>query len=72
MSSFYLICLFLLQDKWKLVPAYLKVKGLVAPHIDSYNYFVNTEIKKIVQANEMVVSDQDPNFYLKCVLLLYI
>jgi DNA-directed RNA polymerase III subunit RPC2 len=54
-----------LEDKWKLVPAYLKIKGLVAPHIDSFNYFVRHEIKKIVAANSTVVSDHDPNFYLK-------
>jgi len=54
-----------LEDKWHLVPAYLKIKGLVAPHIDSFNYFVRHEIKKIVAANATVVSDHDPNFYLK-------
>ncbi len=53
------------QDKWKLLPAFLKVKGLVKQHIDSFNYFVNTEIKSILKANEMVTSDADPSFYLK-------
>ncbi len=53
------------QDKWKLVPAFLKVKGLVKQHIDSFNYFINTEIKEILKANEMVTSDADPSFYLK-------
>ncbi|TGO67960.1 hypothetical protein BOTNAR_0032g00040 [Botryotinia narcissicola] len=28
------------KDKWNLVPAFLKVKGLVKQHIDSFNYFV--------------------------------
>ena len=39
-------------------------------HIDSFNYFINQEIKKIVRAkgNEKVTCDSDPNFYLKCVL----
>lgn len=55
----------LLQEKWKLVPAFLKVKGLVKQHIDSFNYFINIEIKKIVQANDKVLSDADPLFYLK-------
>ncbi|CAB3370719.1 Hypothetical predicted protein [Cloeon dipterum] len=54
-----------LEEKWKLVPAYLQIKGLVAPHIDSFNYFVGHEIKKIVEANNRVVSDHDPNFYLQ-------
>ena len=53
------------EDKWKLLPAFLKVKGLVKQHIDSFNYFINVEIKKIMKANELVLSDADPNFYLK-------
>jgi DNA-directed RNA polymerase III subunit RPC2 len=53
------------EDKWTLLPAFLKVKGLVKQHIDSYNYFVNVELKKIVKANERVVSDVDPQFFLR-------
>lgn len=53
------------KDKWKLVPAFLKVKGLVKQHIDSFNYFIDVEITKIVKANELVTSDTDPTFYLK-------
>ena len=53
------------QEKWKLLPAFLKVKGLVKQHIDSFNYFINHEIKKIMKANEFVHSDADPMFYLK-------
>lgn len=53
------------KDKWKLLPAFLKVKGLVKQHIDSFNYFINIEIKKIMKANELVTSIADPNFYLK-------
>lgn len=34
-------------------------------HIDSYNYFINVDIKKIVKANEKVVSHADQTFYLK-------
>lgn len=41
------------------------MKGLVKQHIDSFNYFVNDDIKKIVQANSKVLSDADPLFYLK-------
>ena len=50
--------------KWKLVPEYLKVKGLVKQHLDSFNYFIRTELKEIVQANNRVDSDIDPSFYL--------
>ncbi|RXM33388.1 DNA-directed RNA polymerase III subunit RPC2 [Acipenser ruthenus] len=53
------------EEKWKLLPAFLKVKGLVKQHIDSFNYFINVEIKKIMNANEKVTSDADPMWYLK-------
>ena len=45
-----------IKDKWKLLPAFLKVKGLVKQHIDSFNYFVETEIKTLVKANDIVRS----------------
>ncbi|KAJ8955587.1 hypothetical protein NQ318_001417 [Aromia moschata] len=54
-----------IQEKWKLVPAFLKIKGLVKQHIDSFNYFINVEIKKIVEANNKVTCDADPLFYIK-------
>ncbi|EZA47822.1 DNA-directed RNA polymerase III subunit RPC2 [Ooceraea biroi] len=53
------------KDKSKLVAAFLQRRGLVKQHIDSYNYFINKEIKKIVKANEKIVSDEDPHFYVK-------
>jgi DNA-directed RNA polymerase III subunit RPC2 len=55
------------QDKSELLPAFLKVRGLVRQHIDSFNYFINQEMKKIIRAkgNERVTCDTDANFYLK-------
>lgn len=53
------------EDKWTLLPAFLKVKGLVKQHIDSFNFFVDVELKQIVKANERVVSDVDPQFFLR-------
>ncbi|CDK28536.1 unnamed protein product [Kuraishia capsulata CBS 1993] len=53
------------EDKWNLLPAFLKVKGLVKQHLDSFNYFVDKDLKKIIQANQLVLSDVDPEFYLK-------
>jgi DNA-directed RNA polymerase III subunit RPC2 len=55
------------KDKFELLPAFLKVRGLVRQHIDSFNYFINHDIKKIVQApgNERLGIDSDPNFYLR-------
>lgn len=45
----------------------LQVRGLVKQHIDSFNYFINCEIKKIIhaQGNEKVTSDVDANYHLK-------
>lgn len=54
-----------LAEKWKLVPAYLKVKGLVKQHLDSFNYFIDVDLKQIVKANSRVDSDIDPQFFLQ-------
>lgn len=56
---------YLKQDKWQLLPAYLKVRGLVKQHIDSFNYFINVEIRKIVRANQLVTCDKDQSWYFK-------
>ncbi|KAF2840277.1 DNA-directed rna polymeras-like protein III subunit [Patellaria atrata CBS 101060] len=53
------------RDKWNLLPAFLKVKGLVKQHIDSFNYFVDVELKNIVKANQYVRSDVDNKFWWK-------
>ena len=37
---------------------------MVKQHIDSFNHFINRDIKKIVQANKKIVCEADPNFYL--------
>lgn len=56
-----------LADKYELLPAFLRVRGLVRQHIDSFNYFINHELSKIIRAkgNCKVTCDTDPNFYLK-------
>ena len=56
-----------LKDKYELLPAFLRVRGLVRQHIDSFNYFINHELRKIIHAkgNERVTCDTDANFYLK-------
>jgi DNA-directed RNA polymerase III subunit RPC2 len=53
------------EDKWNLLPAFLKVKGLVKQHIDSFNYFIDVDLKKIIAANKFVRSDFDPKFKLE-------
>lgn len=55
----------ILQDKWTLLPAYLKVKGLVKQHIDAFNHFVNVDIKRIVQANSLVTSTSSNTWFLR-------
>ncbi|KAL9609737.1 MAG: hypothetical protein Q9167_005526 [Letrouitia subvulpina] len=52
------------QDKWNLLPAFLKVKGLVKQHIDSFNFLLDVQLKNIVKANRTILSDVDPKFYL--------
>jgi DNA-directed RNA polymerase beta subunit len=60
------------RDKYQLLPAFLRVRGLVRQHIDSFNYFINQEMQKIIRAkgNERVTCDTDPNFYLRCAVAL--
>ncbi|KIX09149.1 uncharacterized protein Z518_00227 [Rhinocladiella mackenziei CBS 650.93] len=53
------------RDKWNLLPAFLKVKGLVKQHIESFNHFVEVELKKIIDAEPVITSDIDPDFYIK-------
>lgn len=53
------------RDKWNLLPAFLKVKGLIKQHTDSFNYFVETDLKNIVKANCMVHTDSDPNIFIR-------
>jgi len=56
-----------IEEKWKLIPAFLQVRGLVKQHIDSFNYFTDIEIKNIIRSsrNYIVKSEINPNFYLK-------
>ena len=53
------------KDKWRLLPIFLKMRGIARQHIESYNYLLNTEIREIVRANEKIISDVDPRWYLK-------
>lgn len=53
------------EDKWNLLPAFLRVKGLVKQHLDSFNFFIETDIKQIMAANQVILSDVDPEFYFK-------
>ena len=48
----------------RLLPAFLKVRGLVKQHLDSYNHLVDVEMRQIVEANSAVRCDQHPDFFL--------
>ncbi|KAK7314087.1 hypothetical protein VNO77_39297 [Canavalia gladiata] len=52
-------------DKFQLLPEFLKIRGLVKQHLDSFNYFVRTDIKKIVRANNVIVATRYPHIYLR-------
>ena len=53
------------RDKWTLLPAFLKVKGLVKQHIDSFNHFIESELKEILRANALILSDVNEHFFLQ-------
>ena len=55
------------EEKWKLLPHFLRLRGLMRQHIDSFNHFINVEIKNIVAAksNHEIRSDADPKFFLR-------
>ncbi|XP_022166831.1 DNA-directed RNA polymerase III subunit RPC2 [Myzus persicae] len=53
-----------LRDKEFLVKEYLETRGLYSHHINSFNAFIDSDLKKIIQQNHAVRSDADPNFYL--------
>lgn len=38
-------------------------------HLDSFNYFMRTHIKKIVQANDLIAATKDPSIYLRLFFL---
>ncbi|GAB5359791.1 hypothetical protein AAMO2058_000572600 [Amorphochlora amoebiformis] len=54
-----------LKDKWKLLPAFLAMRGLVRQHIDSFNYFIEKDMKDIMLANAVVKCSVDEKFFLR-------
>ncbi|XP_015694372.2 DNA-directed RNA polymerase III subunit 2 [Oryza brachyantha] len=54
-------------DKFALLPAFLKVRGLVKEHIDSFNYFITKGIKNIVKANNRIEARNNPSIFLRYV-----
>lgn len=56
-----------IEEKWKLLPHFLRMRGVMRQHIDSFDDFINVEIKNIVAArsNCEVRSEADPKFFLR-------
>jgi len=56
-----------LKEKWRVLPHFLKLRGLMKQHIDSFDHFVGVEMKQIVQSPSAceIRSDHDPKFYLR-------
>ncbi|KAK1388644.1 hypothetical protein POM88_016822 [Heracleum sosnowskyi] len=52
-------------DKFQFLLEFLKVRGLVKQHLDSFNYFVRTGMKNIMRANKEIRSTVDKNVYLR-------
>ena len=52
------------EGKWLLLPVFLKAKGLVEQHIDSLDYFVNHDLRNLLNTNNCVTSDVEPKFFL--------
>ena len=55
-----------LQQKWRLLPYFLSLRSLLRQHIDSFDHFVDKEMKQIVfspSARE-IRSEHDPKFFL--------
>ncbi|CDW58831.1 DNA-directed RNA polymerase [Trichuris trichiura] len=54
-----------LKGKWQYLPEFLDTQALMKDQVNSFNDFVDVEIKKIVAANNVVKSKIDANFSLK-------
>ncbi|KAI9593941.1 DNA-directed RNA polymerase III subunit RPC2 [Syncephalis fuscata] len=52
-----------INDKWRLLPSFLQVKGLVKQHLDSYNYFVDQELQQIYRPINRVILLNNVNLY---------
>ena len=55
------------QEKHKMLPHFLRMRGLLRQYTDSFNYFINTEMKQIVAAksNSTIRSKVDSSWFLE-------
>ncbi|XP_054160707.1 DNA-directed RNA polymerase III subunit RPC2-like [Oppia nitens] len=54
-----------IKEKWRLLPAFLEIRGLIKQHLDSFNHFIDKEIKNVLKANERITCESDPNWYVR-------
>ncbi|MHA1820828.1 MAG: DNA-directed RNA polymerase subunit B [Promethearchaeota archaeon] len=52
------------KDRWDLLKAFFREKGLVRQHLDSFNDFIEHQMQEIVEENEQIIPDI-PDFYIK-------
>ena len=53
------------KEKWRLLPAFLQVRGLVKQHLNSYDHLVNVDMQEIMMANNEIRVSNHPNFYVR-------
>ncbi|OYT61525.1 MAG: DNA-directed RNA polymerase subunit B [Thermofilum sp. ex4484_15] len=52
------------EDRWVLVEAFIKEKGLVRQHLDSYNDFIERRLQEIVN-EQGIIETSIPGFYVR-------
>lgn len=50
------------EDRWIVIERFIKEKGLVRQHINSYNDFITRKLREIIE-EESIVQTSSPNFY---------
>ncbi|CAI8607434.1 unnamed protein product [Vicia faba] len=53
------------REEISLVSEFLKDRGISKPHLDSFNQFVNVDLKKIVEDNGSIRLSKDNRFFLR-------
>jgi DNA-directed RNA polymerase III subunit RPC2 len=53
------------NQNYELIKLFFKEKTLVRQHLESFNYFIEHDLRSIMRADDIVDSDIDHTFYLK-------
>lgn len=53
------------DDKWALIPAFFRVKSFVRHHVESFDYFISTDMQKIVASDNVIRCDADPRWFFR-------